>query len=243
MSQALLQRLFPGDVHHIEGLHAELSRHLQNSRRLLDLGCGVNTGLAMYRRPDCEVWGADFKAHPQLQHANWFRVLGRTGTIPFPDQYFDIVTTVMVLEHVTAPHRFFQEVARVLGPGGVFVGHSISGSHYVAWIRRALGLLPHSFNAWLVRRLYGRPEVDTFPAFYRLNRRGQIAHWGRRAGLALVRMHRYADPNYFNFSARLRAAAITADWILEHVAAGWGRLYFTVTLQKDSQPATIQNAA
>jgi SAM-dependent methyltransferase len=138
----------------------------------------------------------------------------------------------MVMEHVAAPACFINEVARVLRPGGYFVGHTISGSHYVTWIRRLIGLLPHSLNQWLVRRLYGRSEEDTFPAFYRLNRRAQIDRVCRAAGLSQPVLIRYADPGYFRFFAPLQATAVITDWLLESVAAGWGRLYLTVVTRK-----------
>jgi SAM-dependent methyltransferase len=229
----LLRRLFPDDLHHVAGLHAEVRAALPCRGRILDLGCGANTDLASYRSAEREVWGTDLQPHPDLRHAEWFRVMGAGGAVPFPDGYFDLVVAVMVLEHVADPQRFLQEVKRVLRPGGRFVGHTISGCHYVTWVRRLIGLFPHSLNQRLVRRLYGRPAVDTFPAYYRLNRLGQIQRAGRRAGLRVTGLRRYADPGYFNFSKTLQSLAVLTDWSLEGVAAGFGRLYFTVTLEAD----------
>jgi SAM-dependent methyltransferase len=239
MTPPLLTRLFPNDLHHVEGLHTELTAALPHRGRVLDLGCGVNTDLAPYRNPECEVWGADFQRHPDLRHAEWFRQLGEGGTIPFPDGHFDLIAGVMVLEHVADADGFFREVNRVLRPSGRFVGHTISGCHYVTWVRRLIGLLPHTFNQALVRRLYGRPDVDTFPAFYRLNRLGQIERACRRTGLRVTSVRRYADPGYFNFSRALGALAVMTDWSLEKVAAGFGRLYFTITLEKGSRVGEI----
>lgn len=206
--------------------------------RVLDLGCGANTDLAIYRTASREVWGADFEAHPELAHAECFRRLGPGGAIPFPDDYFDVVASVMVLEHVADPSFFLSEVARVLRPGGQFVGHTISGSHYVTWIRRLFGLLPFSISQRLVHRLYGRPEEDTFRTHYRLNRMDQITRHCEQAGLKVVRLQRYADPGYFHFSPVLRDAAVFTDWVFEQFAPGWGRLYFTVTLEKDVESTT-----
>jgi SAM-dependent methyltransferase len=231
VARPILTRLFPADLHHVAGLQAELRDGMPPLGRALDLGCGANTDLAPYRRAGREVWGTDFQPHPDLRHAEWFRALGADGSIPFPDQYFDLVAAVMVLEHVADPDQFFREVARVLRPGGRFVGHTISGCHYVTWARRLFGLLPHSVNQALVQRLYGRAPADTFPAFYRLNRVGRIERVCRRTGLRLVRVRRYADPGYFAFSTALRGLAVVADWSLEKVVAGCGRLYLTVTLE------------
>jgi SAM-dependent methyltransferase len=233
MARKLLQRMFPMDQHHVMGLHAILGRLMPETGRILDLGCGANTALARYRSSGREVWGADFKAHSQLRFPEWFRPLGPGGSIPFPNDSFDLVVTIMVMEHIATPAPFFREVARVLRPGGCFVGHTISGSHYVTWLRRLVGLLPHSFNQWLVRKLYGRREEDTFPAFYRLNRRVQIEHACRLVGLSNPVLTRYAEPGYFRFFEPLQAAAIITDWLLERVASGWGRLYLTVMTRKE----------
>ncbi|MBN9119252.1 MAG: class I SAM-dependent methyltransferase [Planctomycetes bacterium] len=232
MTPALLRRLFPNDVHHVAGFRYELAARLPEVGRVLDLGCGANAELEDYRTDGREVWGADFEPHPHLRHPEWFRALRPDGAIPFPDGHFDAVASVMVLEHVAEPTRFLREVARVLRPGGHFVGHTVSGSHYVTWLRRAFGLLPHGVNQALVRRLYGRPEVDTFPAFYRLNTRRQMLRACRATDLRLLRLRRYADPGYFGFTRWTAGAAVALDRLLAGGSSALGRLYLTAVLAK-----------
>lgn len=211
--------------------------------RILDLGCGANDALARYRSPDREIWGADFDTHSLMSHPEWFKRLGPGGEIPFPDSSLDLVVAIMVMEHVSSPNTFMLEVARVLRPGGRFVGHTISGSHYVTWLRRIVGLAPHGFTQWLVRRLYGRREEDTFPTCYKLNSKRQLEEASRVAGLLDPEITRYADPGYFNFSKTLQKGAIVLDWLLERVAPGWGRLYFTVVVTKPGDSKVMPKAA
>lgn len=237
MSQLLLRWLFPRDVHHVAGLHQLIANSLPTRGRVLDLGCGDNRELARYRMADREVWGTDFQAHPELQDAAWFRLLQDDGTIPFPDASFDAVVSIMVLEHVVEPGRFFAEVARVLRPGGRFIGHTISGIHYVTFLRRLVGLLPHSVNQMLVKALYNRAEVDTFPAYYRLNTGRQLRRHCVAAELQPLMTQRYADPGYFHFAAPLEALAIVSDRLMEAVAPGCGRLYFTWMARKGTDRA------
>ncbi|MFO0879650.1 MAG: class I SAM-dependent methyltransferase [Gemmataceae bacterium] len=232
MSDELLHHLFPTDLHHVSGLHSEIKSHLPVQGRLLDLGCGSNREMARHRIAGREVWGADFQAHSALEHPEWFRLLGPSGKIPFPEGYFDVVTAVMVLEHVQHPALFLAEVARVLRPGGVFIGHTISGQHYVTWIRRLIGLMPPWVNQQLVKRLYGRPCEDTFPTYYRMNSARALSRLAEEAGLQMARVRRYADPGYFRFSRCLMNLAIRGDWWLEKWGAGLGRLYFTVVLRR-----------
>jgi SAM-dependent methyltransferase len=243
VSDAFLQRIFPHDVHHVAGLHEAIRQALPERGRVLDLGCGVNADLEGYRTTEREVWGTDFQAHPELRHREWFRRLGRGGSIPFPDGHFDSIVAVMVLEHVADPRAFLREVARVLKPGGRFIGHTISGTHYVTFIRRLIGLLPHSVNQTLVKKLYGRAEVDTFPAFYRLNTEGRVGRFSAGEGLELIGVRRYPDPGYFRFAKPLEATAILVDRVLDGLCPGCGRLYLTVTIHKPVFGHTARRAA
>lgn len=239
MSHQLVKRFFPKDQHHSEGLYGILMQTIPATGRVLDLGCGVNNILVNFRTEQSEVWGADFQVHSELCHPEWFRQLAPDGSIPFPDEYFDVIVTVMVMEHIANPAVFLKEVARVLRPGGHFVGHTISGSHYVTWIRRMLDIMPHSFNQWLVKKLYNRAEEDTFPTHYRLNRDSQIKRACRETGFGDPEITRYVHPGYFAFFKPLLGIAIISDWLLEKVKAGWGRLYFTVVTRKeDNEPVT-----
>lgn len=239
MSLALMNHLFPGDFHHMDGFHQQVQHYLPLRGKVLDLGCGANIDLASYRTSQREVWGTDFQPHPRLLYPEWFRQLLWDGNIPFPDNFFDVVTSVWVLEHVRWPQPFFREVARVLKPGGHFVAHTISGSHYVTWIRRLIGLLPHRWNQLLVERLYGRASHDTFPAYYRLNRLGQLANVCQGADLELVQLDRYEDPGYFRFNKLLMGLAVVGDWLLESIARGWGRIYLTAIFRKSSSAVRV----
>ena len=137
--------------------------------RILDLGCGVNSDLEKYHSPEREVWGTDFQAHPELRHRGRFRLLGNDGRIPFPDNHFEQSPRSWCWSMSRTRTRFPAKLHGCFEPGGRFIGHTISGRHYVTFIRRFIGLLPHSVSQSLVKKLYGRDEVDTFPAYYRLN--------------------------------------------------------------------------
>lgn len=47
-------------------------------------------------------------------------LLNPGGSIPFPDDYFDLIICDWVLEHISDPAKFTPEIQRVLKPGGVF---------------------------------------------------------------------------------------------------------------------------
>jgi SAM-dependent methyltransferase len=229
---AFFARFFPHDGDAVEGYHAALRGRLLVAERVLDLGCGDNAELARYRTPGREVWGVDVQRHPRVAFPEWFRLMGPSGRVPFPDATFDLVASRWVLEHVAEPEVFLAEVSRLLRPGGSFVSLTVNAWHYVTWLSRSVGILPHAWTQRLVRSLYGREPHDTFPTYYRLNTTGQFRRTARRAGLEYEMVVRFANPDYFRFSPLFRRAAIVWDWLLEKTAVGLGRVYLVVSFQK-----------
>jgi len=234
MKDALLffQRWFPHEINHWDGFLQFIDNKSSHTGRMLDLGCGNNELLARFRRDEREVWGVDFIAHPHLRHPEWFRPLRADGVIPFADQTFDVVCSHMVMEHVAEPRVFLQEIARVLKPGGWYIGESIHARHYVTWIRRLFDVVPHSWVQSLVRNLYGRAEHDTFPTCYRMNSRRALNRFAQEAKLELADWRGYVNPGYFLFSPLLYRGAVVFDWCVEYLTPGFGQLYFTVVLRK-----------
>jgi ubiquinone/menaquinone biosynthesis C-methylase UbiE len=49
-----------------------------------------------------------------------------SSALPFPDNYFDLVNSQAVLEHVDDQSKTLQEINRVLRPGGCFTGDSVN---------------------------------------------------------------------------------------------------------------------
>jgi SAM-dependent methyltransferase len=229
-------RLFPGEEDAEYGYHRALRAHLPGGGRILNFGCGRNADLDVFRAEGNEVWGTDFGAHPELAEPGRFRPLAADGTAPFPDASFDLVASRWVLEHVADPVRFLAEVRRLLRPGGRFVSLTVNAGHYVALFSRLAQLLPHTLKQRLTRRLYGRPDHDTFPACYRLNAPAQLRRHAAAAGLRLERVTGYANPDYLRFTPLVRRTAVLTDWLLERSGSGRGRVYLVVTLGKPRVP-------
>lgn len=230
--EEFFQRWFPAEPCATTDFHRVVGEHLPADGKLLDFGCGDNALMERHRSDGREVWGADFGVHPELKNANWFRPLFPDGSIPFAAETFDVVSSHMVMEHVSDSARFFGEIERVLKPGGVYVGQSIHALHYVVGVRRVFDLLPHRWVQRLVKKLYGREEHDTFPTCYRVNSRRAIDRAARAARLEMAGWHGYANQGYFMFSTLVFRQAVRLDWCLEKLRPGLGKIYFTVVLRK-----------
>ena len=105
----------------------------QPGERILDLGCGTGTLTIMLQRrqPAADVVGLDGdwrvldiarKKADTIGVATIRWDTGMADELPYPNESFDKVITSMMLHHLTLPEklRAFQEVYRVLKPGGSF---------------------------------------------------------------------------------------------------------------------------
>ena len=103
---------------------------LAGTERLLELGCGVGAELLHLRRlyPALRLTGIDHD-HAQIvaaranlaapSAAGATRLLcADAAALPFADGAFDVVLTVWLLEHISAPAPVMSEALRVLRPGG-----------------------------------------------------------------------------------------------------------------------------
>jgi len=110
---------------HLERLGVQLP-----ARRALDFGCGVGRVTQALADRFAQVDGIDIAptmielARRANRHGERCRYhLAESETLPFPDGTFDLVTSVLVLQHMppTAAARALRELARVVAPGGGLV--------------------------------------------------------------------------------------------------------------------------
>lgn len=119
-------------------------RHVSNITRFLDLGCGNGyyTLLIGNKLNAQEIYGVDID-EVKLRKASSrgiraFKVDLNSDKLPFPDNYFDLVTALEVIEHLINPDNMLKEVYRVLKPNGVFI---LSTPNLASWLNRILLLL------------------------------------------------------------------------------------------------------
>lgn len=83
----------------------------------LDLGCGEGRVMRAVAEQGATVHGLDI--NPDLARHAGNAVVADLTAIPFRDNAYDGVYSVLTLEHVADHERFFAETARVTKPGGV----------------------------------------------------------------------------------------------------------------------------
>jgi 2-polyprenyl-3-methyl-5-hydroxy-6-metoxy-1,4-benzoquinol methylase len=89
--------------------------------RLLDIGCGNGTYLALMKRLGWEVAGIEIDPEAAKIASSNFGIyvhVGDIATAPFDSESFDVITMSHVIEHVPDPVRFLGEAIQLLKPSG-----------------------------------------------------------------------------------------------------------------------------
>lgn len=191
--------------------------------RLLDLGCGRGGLIEQLDEPLPRLVGVDPDFASLREHRLALpRTQAAGSALPFAATTFDLVMASWVLEHMARPEDDFQEIGRILRPGGAFVFLTPNKQHPLIRLNRLAGRLG-SVQTRIVAALYGRAAVDTFPAFYRANTALALRRLGARAGLELRALQAVPDPTYLAFHpslfhlARLFDAWLPPSWQLHLV--------------------------
>lgn len=95
--------------------------------KLLDFGCGTGMALASMSQTFSSVVGVDIADKEVNAAKEILRKIKSHGKIlkyngkklPFPNNYFDIVTSIEVIEHVENQNLYLKEAKRVLKPNGI----------------------------------------------------------------------------------------------------------------------------
>jgi 2-polyprenyl-6-hydroxyphenyl methylase/3-demethylubiquinone-9 3-methyltransferase len=123
-----LKNLVPGRL-------AWFDRHIDwDAKMVLDLGCAGGFMAEAMTNKGAKVTGIDPAAQAiaaataraeQMDQTIQYNV-GVGENLPYPDDYFDAVVCVDVLEHVADLNKVLTEVARVLKSGGLFLYDTIN---------------------------------------------------------------------------------------------------------------------
>jgi SAM-dependent methyltransferase len=178
-------------------------KHNSPPARLLDFGCGAGEVVAKALDRGFDAIGIDSFDDMWVQYADRAAELkGRIKAVPigtpfpFSDEFFDIVVTNQVFEHVADPTFAIGELARVLRPGGTLVTifptrEIIVEPHlkapFVHWFTNGSARQMQVMNLCHSLGLCNRPEMnrDTWVAEEMKNLRTQMFYKTERAAIAM----------------------------------------------------------
>ena len=125
----ILQQTDEPDRYSIQLYHFLANQIEIKGKQILEVGSGRGGGafyIARYLQP-AEIVGMDIAenavsfAHKRFQAPNLSYKVGNAESIPFNDSSFDIIINVESSHAYGSIQKFFEEVKRVLRPGGYFL--------------------------------------------------------------------------------------------------------------------------
>jgi SAM-dependent methyltransferase len=153
-------------------------------------------------------------------------VCGLGEALPFPNESFDLVIGLWVLEHLAQPERVLDEIRRILrspdpasgAPGGHFIFLTPNALHPLIRLNRFSQLLPQIQRA-LIPRLYARAEADTFRVHYRANTPARLFTLAAAHGFRVASLRAIPDPTYLAFNDFFFRMSVLFERLLPE---GWG---------------------
>lgn len=96
---------------------------LNPNTKILELGPGRGEFLNEFHKNGLEVYAVDISDYVTelCPEANFKKANLETEKIPFADNFFDVVYTKSFVEHFYFPEKIFNEIFRVLKPGGKII--------------------------------------------------------------------------------------------------------------------------
>ena len=144
---------------------------LEGVSRVLELGAGDGVQTAALREIFSEVVPMDIAPSGDVEGM----VIADAADLPFEDDYFDLVFSSNVLEHVEQLNEAFAEMKRVLAPGGVMIHSMPTGT-------------------WKFFQLVGRPVASVmriarklFPGLSGGSKRTRMGSHGSISGVEVAR--------------------------------------------------------
>jgi SAM-dependent methyltransferase len=134
------------------------------------------------------------------------------GFAPTHRHQFDIVVACYVVEHISSPMRFLVAMHECLKPGGSAFILTPNMFHYFgasAFIARRLHI-----DEWVVRRIRDHAALDDyhFRLQYRMNSRGRLTRFARRAGFRISEFRMLDEPGIYQPYLPRRLNSIPVLW-------------------------------
>lgn len=191
-------------------------------RRLLDVGFGNGMFLAMARERGWEVSGIETSATNVESAKRKFSLdlwQGNFETLDKPEESFDAVVLLDVVEHQPDPHRFLNKAHRLLAPGGLLLLAVPNNDSFL------------KMTSEFLYRLSGRTWTGGLEKVYLME---HVAYYNLRTLKHLAAMHRFEALDFFYSSTDLKKyrlgavqkAAAAAILFLGRVFDAQNRLIF-----------------
>lgn len=207
-----------------------ISQTTNSNIRILDVGCGHGDFLKPVHAKTIHSYGLDPDKDAIAKNTFIKNItVGTVENLPFESNFFDLVISAWVLEHLPDPQKAFQEILRVLKHGGKVIFLTPNIWNYNVWIIR---LIPEIFHDFFTKKLYDRQEHDTYPKQYRSNSVKKIAKTLETIGFKKSQIILNGDPSYISFNNILFKFACLLEEILDWQPLRFMKVHIIVIYEK-----------
>lgn len=171
--EELAEQWYTASDHPIALLRAEnairvpwIIQEIGQNKTVLDIGCGAGILTNALANVGHRVFGIDLSSS-SLEVAKKYDAtktvsyqIANAYSLPYPDQTFDVVCAMDVLEHVEEPQLLISEASRVLKPGGLFFFHTFNRNFlsYLVVIKGVEWCVPNTPKNMHVYPLFIKPD-------------------------------------------------------------------------------------
>lgn len=124
--------------------------------RVIDIGCGPGAFLDfLHAEGFGDLHGLDLYA---AESGRFRRIVGEFEATPLQET-FDVIVSMMNIEHVADPNRYVDAMSDILSPGGVVIINTIDSHaliYRLAWVAHSMGV------SFPTRRLYEKHHLNHF---------------------------------------------------------------------------------
>lgn len=193
-------------------LAREVGRRAQG-KAVLDAGCGSTMEVLLPFGDQARLAvGIDLEMPRPDQRTRCLGVLANLESIPLKDRTFDVVFSRSVCEHLEKPSVVFQELKRVIKPGGILI---ITTPNKYDYGSLAAAVTSTSFHTSFLRGVFGSSVYDNFPVFYRINTAAAFRRLAKEVGFEVVSIHGLRHyPYYLMFSPFLFRLGVLYDRLI-----------------------------
>lgn len=240
--QSLIDKYFPPETHPYRRLEQAVELRLGPDATVLEIGCGRSAPVLRQLKGKARRLIGTEVIDFAIEDPDLDLLIQDIGNMDgIADNSVDLAFSRSVMEHVPDGEAAFREIARVLKPGGCYIFLTPSLYDYGSLVA---AMMPNALHPWIVRRVEGRAEEDTFPTQYQCNTKRRVCRLASRNRLDIAEFAYLGQyPNYLKFNSLLFRLGCWYAKVLErckllHPMQGW--IFCTV---EKAKAATIRQPA
>jgi len=185
-NQAILNKYFPNHLWPDEVYKNKIKSLVSDDTCIGHLGCGRDLKRVYEVTNGAKVFGIDLNLESLKEYKTGERIRANLEKIPFRDEYFDVLISEFVFEHIENPEKVISECRRILKRNGKIIFLTINKFSLFGFTSV---FTPHWFHQLIGKmRLTPQSHKDVFKTYYRINSVNKIRKLLRKYGFKEIQL-------------------------------------------------------